>query len=235
MNLQNLIFDTVKNFSPLAFILVFLGAALLSLGSCTIIRIPIVLGYVTGLSVSRRDSVITLLGFSLGLTLSYTLLGVLFGIGAKFITVAVNVSTVFYLVAGILLLLIGLYLLGFIPKFSPGHLKCNAPKTKFKKMNFFTAFAFGIAFAFFEAPLCPCCGPLLLMLASIVFIKGKIIYALLIFLAYAIGQSLPIFIIGLSAGTLKFANQKLHLIEPYIQAISGALLFCAGIYLLWMA
>ena len=235
MGLQNLVLEAAGDFSLLAFLLVFLAAALLSLGSCTIVRVPIVLGYVTGFSSSRGESLLTLLGFVWGLIASYTLLGFSFGVGAKFIHLAVNVSTIFYLAAGIILLTIGFYLLGFIPGLAAAKISCSKPAVKLKKMNFFTALAFGIAFAFFEAPLCPCCGPLLLVLATSVLVKGKLIYALLIFFAYAAGQSLPIFAIGVFAGVLKFSLGRLHEIEPYIQAFSGTLLFCAGLYLIWMA
>ncbi len=235
MSIQTLIVDSVNNFSFITFLIVFSAAALLSFSSCTMIRIPIVLGYVTGISTSRKGAFLILLGFVSGLIISYTCLGVLLGIGAKFVRAAIDISVSFYMVSGIFLLFIGFFLLGLIPKLKSVNLQCVLDKPKFKKMNFFTALIFGIVFAFFEAPLCPCCGPILLIISTMVFVKGKIIYALLIFLTYAAGQSFPIFIIGLSAGAFKHAVRKTNFIDVYIKAISGTLLFCIGLYLVWVA
>lgn len=235
MNIQNLIIQTLKEGSLFAFLFVFLGAALLSFSSCTLIRIPIVLGYIGGISSSKKTSFNILLGFVMGLVITYTSLGILLGLGAHFLYTSVRLTTYFYFACGLLLLVIGLALLGFLPFLNLSRIRCKIKQKEFKKVNFFTALILGIIFAFFEAPVCPCCGPMLLVIASLVFVKGKISYAILIFFIYALGQSLPIFLIGLSGGVLKFALPHLETLEAYVQAISGTLLFCVGIYFLWIA
>ena len=235
MDIQNLIISTVKAGSCLTFLLVFLIAFFSSFSSCTLVRIPIVLGYIGGISSSRRNSFFILLGFVLGLIITYTSLGIIFGLGIKFLCSSVKLTTYFYSICGVVLLIVGLGLLGFIPFLNLSHLSCKIKQGKNKKINFFTALFLGIVFAFFEAPVCPCCGPALLIIASLVLIKGNFFYALSIFFTYALGQSFPIFLIGLFGGILKFSLPYRETIEVYIQAISGTLLFCIGVYFIWIA
>ena len=46
--MREAILDAIQNFSWITYFLVFFGAAVLSLGSCTLARIPVVVGYVGG-------------------------------------------------------------------------------------------------------------------------------------------------------------------------------------------
>jgi len=234
MNIQNLIIHTVKEGSPLTFFLVFLGAGLLSLSSCTLVRVPVVLGYIGGVSSSKKASFFILSGFIGGLVIAYTFLGIILGLGIHFLYTSIRITTYFYFISGLLLVGIGLALLDFLPFFNFSQTRCRLRQKDFKKVNFFTALFFGIIFAFFEAPVCPCCGPVLLIIASLVFIRGNLFYALSIFLTYALGQSFPIFLIGLFGSILRFTLPHMETLETYIQAISGTLLFCLGVYLLWI-
>ena len=235
MNIQLHILHSLNHFSLLSFFIILFGASVLSLSSCTIARIPIVLGFMGGISKNKRQSVVILSGFTLGLILSYTALGVIFGLFSQLVNKFATASVVFYYLAGGTLFLFGLYLLGFLPRIGKQELHCSYTPSSSKNYSFFGALFFGISFAFFEAPVCPCCGPVLLLLASATFTQAKFLFGLLVFFIYALGQSLPIFIIGLSADMFKFSLEKVHRIEPYIQAIAGVVLVCFGAYLLWLA
>ena len=234
MDIQNLIINEIKDSSPLIFPVIFFGAALLSLTSCSLLRIPIALGFISGVSTSRKNSLFLLSGFIAGSVLTYTCLGVLLGIGSRLLLLNVNTTTWVYMTLGIFLAFFGLYLLGFIPKLKPSS-KCMHHTHKSGKCTIFTSFLFGASFSFFEAPSCPCCGPVLLLIATTIFVTKNIIFSLLIFMTYALGQNLPMFLLGLSAGAWKFMTKKFIIREAYIISISGTLLFCMGIYLLWIA
>jgi cytochrome c-type biogenesis protein len=215
----------------LPYILVFFSAALLSLGSCTLIRIPIVMGYMGGFADSRRKAFRLLLGFIMGIIISYTLLGFLLGKIAGFISKSVHLSYYFYIMAGIILISLGLNLLDLLPfKFLSS--KCKAPVRG--KASFWGAVILGFIFAFFEAPVCPCCGPMLLLISTNVLTTGKFGYALGIFITYSIGQSLPLLILGLSATAFQYV-EKFHHLEEYIKLGAGTVLFYFGIYLIWLA
>lgn len=218
---------------PLSYLIIFIGAAILSLSSCTIVRVPIVIGYISGTASNRREGLSSLMGFVSGLILTYTILGVILGIAAGFISKSIRLSSYFYRIAGGILLLLGLYLLDFLPL--KKILKCESGISKgLKGMSFLGALFFGITFAFFEAPVCPCCGPILFLIATKAIASANFIYALSIFLTYALGQSLPIFLIGLSTTFLKFIEGWTCAMEGYVKALAGVLLFYIGVYLIWI-
>jgi len=68
-----------------------------------------------GISSSKKTSFNILLGFVIGLVITYTSLGILLGLGAHFIYTSLRLTTYFYFACGLLLLIIGLALLGFLP------------------------------------------------------------------------------------------------------------------------
>ncbi|MFA5148007.1 MAG: cytochrome c biogenesis protein CcdA [Candidatus Omnitrophota bacterium] len=215
--------QTVITKSPfLAIFVVFLAGFIASLSSCTLIRIPIVFGYVSGAAGSRKHSLLLSLCLASGLIVSYTLLGILL-IFLKNITFdLVRLSRYVYLALGIILLIAGFFYAGLIT-FGDMHASCGI-NNKFKKTGFVGAFIFGVMFAFLEMPACPCCASVLFVIASVAGICNSWVYSFVIFLCFAIGQSLPIFLIGSSANLVKTLAPKVERAERYIQFISGAIL-----------
>ena len=63
-----------------AIFVVFWAGAFASLSSCTLVRIPIVLGYMSGTTDSKSKSILLTLLFVSGLVFSYTIFGILLGI-----------------------------------------------------------------------------------------------------------------------------------------------------------
>ncbi len=234
MNISQILLSSVKHISPLTFILAFAGGFILSFSSCTLVRIPVILGFMGGATRSRQDSIKILTGFCSGLVISYTLLGIAFGLFSWIINRFPQISVFFYYGGGITLFVLGLYLLGFIPHWHKKNL-CVYSSPRPLRLTFWGALIFGVTFAFLEAPVCPCCGPALLVLATATFTQAKFISGILLFFTYALGQSTPIFTIGLSASLLKFSLKNLSRIESYIELIAGVILVYFGIYLLLLA
>ena len=259
MDVRTILFNAIENLSPFTFLIIFIGTALLSLTSCSLIRIPIVLGFTSGMSTSRKDTLRMLSGFVIGSALTYTCLGILLGMGGKFLVINIEMTVYFYIISGIFLLLLGAYLLGFIPKFKPSlknhcitthHSKKINPFDKprstarglltvdtehRRNINFLSSFMFGISFSFLEAPACPCCGPILLLLGTTVIARGEFLFAAGVFLSYAFGQNLPVIIACLSTESWRSITQRVPNGRVYSQIIAGTLLFCIGLYLIWMA
>ena len=63
----------------MAVFVVFWAGALASLSSCTLVRIPVVLGYMSGTTDSKGKSILMTLLFISGLIFSYTIFGVMLG------------------------------------------------------------------------------------------------------------------------------------------------------------
>ena len=98
-----------------------------------------------------------------------------------------------------------------------------------------SAFIFGVLFAFLEMPACPCCGAVLLLIASLIAIKGSLLYSGIVFFSFALGQSLPILVIGFSTSLLKNLLPKTQHLEGIISFCVGNILIVSGIFLVTLS
>lgn len=220
--------------SPIiAVFVVFWAGAFASLSSCTIVRVPVVLGYVSGAADSKHKSILLTLLFVLGLTISYTIFGILLGITGSLAHSFIRINKHIFWFLGIALFVIGLFVSGLI------NLKSFSTrfklKDRFKSVTPLGALLFGIVFASLEMPTCPCCGSLLLLIAGIVVAKNLSVYSVLIFISFALGQSFPILAIGLSTSLVKtdlidYLKPKVHKLENYVRFAAGNILMAFGIY-----
>ena len=136
-----------------------------------------VLGIVSGAAESKRKAFFMSLFFSLGLMVSYTLLGIAFGLASNFAVKLVTWSKYIFFASGILLFLLGVIISGLIKtKYMQ---KCRSINNRFQRFGLAGIFLFGILFALVEIPGCPCCGSVLLIIASIIAVKGSGIYGFL--------------------------------------------------------
>ena len=215
-------------------IAVFFAGAVASLSSCTIARLPVLLGLVSSTTESKHRGFLLSIAFSCGLIISYTAIGILFGTIAHIATRLVAISQCLYLILGFLLILGGLFFAGLVPAVSD---KIGANCGNFVKgvKSLPSAFTFGLFFAFLEMPACPCCGAVLLLIASLVAIKGSLLYSGLIFFSFSLGQSLPILIIGFSTSLLNHLLPKTKSLEGVISFFVGNILVVSGIFLLTLS
>lgn len=229
-------FDVQKVLSEwpfLAIFVVFLVGAIGSMSSCTLIRIPLIFGYIAGHSDSKRKGIILIIFFVLGLILSYTILGIFLGLLGQLTSQMINFSKYLFWILGALLIIVGLIISGLL-KIKLPIIQHNIGG-KFKVTGILGAFIFGVFLALVEMPTCPCCAPILMIIASTVFISGSYLYAIMAFISFAIGQSLPTLIIGTSTTLMKFLTPKLEKFEPVIKLVAGNIIIAIGIYFVIIA
>jgi len=231
----NFIQNTIINGSlPAVLLVVAFAGAVASLSSCTIARLPVMWGYVAATSESKRKGFLLSVAFACGLITSYTIIGFLFGVITDFAGKLIQVSQYLYSVLGILLISVGLLFTGLLPTGKSWFNKhCDATIKQTK--NFHSAFIFGMLFAFLEMPACPCCGAVLMVIASLVVIKGSLFYSGLVFMGFAIGQSIPVLVIGFSTSILKHLAPRTERLENIISFIAGNILIVSGIFLIMIA
>jgi cytochrome c biogenesis protein CcdA len=217
----------------LAIFIVFIAGSIASLSSCTLVRIPVVFSYIVGYSNSRRRAIFLLIFFVLGLILSYTVLGILLGIAGNFASKLITTSKYIFWVLGGLLIIAGIFLSGLF-RLRSLHFHVHISE-KFKNTNLFGAFVFGIVLALLEMPSCPCCAPVLLIIASTVFVSGSYLYAILVFISFAIGQSIPTLLIGTSTALVKYLTPRIQKFETYIRLVAGNILIIIGVYFVIIA
>jgi thiol:disulfide interchange protein DsbD len=211
----------------------FAGAAA-SLSSCTIARLPVLLGLVSSTSQSKHRGFLLSIAFSCGLIISYTFIGILLGAVANIASKLVAISQYLYLFLGVLMILGGLFFAGLIQFGSEG-IRANCEKAVKGVKTLPSAFIFGLLFAFLEMPACPCCGAILLLIASLIAIKGSLLYSSLVFFTFALGQSFPILVIGFSTSILKHLLPKTQKLEKVISFCVGNILIVSGIFLVTLA
>jgi cytochrome c-type biogenesis protein len=233
-NIQKLISDT-----PLLIVsVVFVTGALTSISSSTIVRVPVALGFIAGATESKKKALFVTFLFIFGLVVACTVLGMFLGmVGRVAFTIIQCNKYIFYLL-GFLLFVFGLFVAGLLKiENLPSFLQF---RESLKHATFIRAFFFGTFFALAEMPTCPINAGLLLMLASLVVTHNLAQYSVLIFVSFALGQSLPVLAVALSAGSVKtdvimFLVMKIQRIEDHIDFIAGNMLITLGIYYLVIA
>ncbi|MBO5232306.1 MAG: sulfite exporter TauE/SafE family protein [Clostridia bacterium] len=198
----------------------FLEGIITFVSPCLLPMLPIYISYFAGGSEKNTKKVITnALGFILGFTAVFILLGALAGSFGRFLkeySVAVNIVT------GLIVIIFGLNYLGF---FKLNIFKgSNSAKTE--NLGFFSSALFGVVFSIGWTP---CVGAFLgsaLMLAAS---RGSVMEGIFMLLLYSLGLGIPFFVSAILIDKLKgaFAVIKKH--YKIINIISGTLLVTVGV------
>lgn len=233
-SLQDALLNALKSPSPLAYLLVFLGGIIVSLGSCTIIELPVLVGYIGGVGTSSKRRVFTLTFlFILGMLTTYLIIGVAIGLASISLGRMATGSTFLYIGVGGISLVLGMSMLGFLPVPTTG-LECLA-KLKRGKTDLLGAYLIGMAFIFFEAPTCPACAPALMLISGYMVTKGKVFVGVSLLMTYVLGQSIPLMAAGGMMGWLKELSQRFHRLGEYLRIASGIFLLLVALDLFWLA
>ena len=218
---------SLETASLLAFVLVFVGGVVTSLGPCNVATIPLIMGYVGGSSnLSRFRSFSLSLAFAIGLALTFMLLGVF----AALIGGLVGAATTwwYYLVAGGCFL-IGLNMLGVLQINLP--LAFGGFRERIGLKGIPGALALGLVSGLVASQ---CATPVLAAILTYVMAKGALLYGAGLLFVYALGRGVPVVLAGTFTGALK-SFQKLGRWSNVIEKVSGVIVIGVGLYFLWIA
>lgn len=198
----------------------FLEGIITFVSPCLLPMLPIYISYFAGGSEKNTKKVIAnALGFILGFTAVFILLGALAGSFGRFLkeySVAVNIVT------GLIVIIFGLNYLGF---FKLNIFKgSNSAKTE--NLGFFSSALFGVVFSIGWTP---CVGAFLgsaLMLAAS---RGSVMEGIIMLLLYSLGLGIPFFVSAILIDKLKGAFTVIKKHYKIINIISGALLVTVGV------
>jgi len=217
--------ELVQTQGWLAFPACFLGGVISSASPCVLAMIPLIIGYVGGYAEGSQKKVIQYsLMFTLGLTITFTVLGIIAGaLGSLFGDVGIFWNYILPPVA----ILLGLYLLfsdklnlniGLSQRFLP------------KKKALLGAFLIGL---FFGIVASPCATPVLAVILTFAATKQNIGYSGGLLLAYALGHWVLVLGAGISAGFAQkvLASKGIANFSSYSKNIAGVILIGVGIYL----
>lgn len=218
-NIQHII----QNQHGLAFVAVFIGGIISAASPCVLAAIPLVIGYVGGYSEgSKKKAALYSLIFVLGLSLTFTLLGVAASVMGQFLGF---MGKWLYLGLAVIAILMGLQLMGILS------LPLPFQKTRMvKSKGLWGAFFLGLLTGTVSSP---CATPVLAVILAYVSTQGDILYGGSLLFAYAIGHCALIFIAGLSVGLTEsiVGSKGVKNFSLYSKKASGVVLALYGIYI----
>ncbi len=205
---------------------VFLAGILTSFAPCSLSNVPLIIAYVGGTKEREtKKSLYLSLIFSLGSSITFTVLGVIASLLGKIISL--GSTSWLYIVMGILMVMMALQVLEvftFIPS--------TYAQTKNKKKGYIGAFITGILGGFFSSP---CATPVLIVILALVAEKGSIIGGIGLLLLYSIGHSFLVIISGTFMGLTKSItyNKKYGILSQFFKIITGIAIMIIGFYFVY--
>ncbi len=204
------------------------GIASILLSPCHLTSIPLIVGYIDsqGRMKTGRAALIAAL-FSSGILITIAIIGIITGLAGRMMG---DIGQWGNVIVAVLMIIIGLYLLGFIPL---PFLDKGINQPGMKRKGLFAAFLLGL---FFGLALGPCTFAYMAPMLGVAFTvaASDIMYAVALVSAYAVGHCLVIII----AGT--FTEVVNHLLKwnenskgaIVLKKACGLLVVVAGIYML---
>lgn len=206
--------------------LVFVEGLVSFLSPCVLPIIPIYMGYLAGNSNEKRNSnkkvLLFTISFIFGILLAIFLMNASINLLHSFLK---EHMTLFVRIGGILIVLLGIYQLGFI--------KINFLQRTFRfslktdnKMNVMVAFIMGFTFSFAWTP---CIGPALSSILLLAASSGDFWYSNFLMIIYAFGFTLPFLVLGLFTNkALNWLNSHRDIVK-YTTKIGAVILIIFGL------
>jgi cytochrome c-type biogenesis protein len=199
----------------------FVGGALTAMNPCVIVMVPLLIGFIGGMEeeMTAWKSFLFTLVFILGFSVE---LAVLFTVGlaaAPFLQ-----SEYMVYVVALICIVLGLHFMDIF------HIQLPISQDKMPKYTGFVgATLFGFMFGLISLP---CTGPALLLIVSIIPVKGPVFGGVMM-LCYGVGHCLLILAVGTSAGAAKhlISSTRIHSANRLVKKAAGALLAGVGVYI----
>jgi len=199
-----------------------IGGITTAANPCVIAMVPLMVAFVAGQTDNRSTlrSLVLSLTFAAGLTITFSILFM-----ATWATTSILRASWWGYVASAVCLLMGLHLLGLLD------IRIPAPKTVTpSQRGLVGALLLGMLFGLVSLP---CAGPILIVLLSIIPLKGTA-YGATLLAAYSIGHCVLILVAGTSMGAAQqiIASKGLQKANTWIKRLAGVLVLGVGIVLL---
>ncbi len=196
-----------------------------SITPCALSQVPLVLGYV-GKEASPGKAFRLSLVYALGTAVTFTA----FGIAAALLgTLIGNAGRWWYLVLGILMVLMALQMWGIINVIPSTYLAAMN-----RRRGYIGALAAGVLGGIFSSP---CSTPVLVVLLSIAATEGEVIRGGFLLLLYSIGCTALAVVLGSSPALIRKLGSKssFRTAGKVLNAVLGIIVLAIGLYMLYLA
>lgn len=198
----------------------FLEGIITFISPCLLPMIPLYISYFAGgKERNTKKTVKNALGFILGFTIVFVLMGALAGTFGRLLN---EYKTIVDIVTGLIVIFFGLNFLGVFKL----NLFKGAKKVKTDNLGFFSSLVFGFVFSIGWTP---CVGAFLgsaLMLAAS---QGHVIEGIVMLLLYSLGLGIPFFVSAILIDKLRGAFTFIKKHYKVINTVCGCLLVVIGL------
>ena len=215
-------------------ITVFLEGILSFFSPCVLPLVPLYMGYLSGgtlktnedgsIEYDRKKVIINTLFFVVGIGMAFFLLGLGISAAGRFFK---GNQLLFARIGGIIVVLFGLYQLGFMGESRILNKQLRLP-VQFEKMTMspITALIMGFVISFAWSP---CIGPVLSSVLIMAATSGSGLSGFTLIGVYTLGYAIPFILVGFFTTTLLSFLKKHRNVLRYSVKVGGALLVVMGI------
>ncbi len=221
--------DTIHQSPAIALVAVFLGGLLTASNPCVLVIIPLMMSLVAGQrggEVGPARAFAHSLAFILGLSITFTLLGVITALAG---TLYGDISPVWNWVVATVCLVMGLHLMGVLEFTLPTPVAFQ-PKTT----GVVGALLMGLLFGVVSTP---CAAPILVVLLTYLASgTASVPYGAVLLLTYALGHSVLILIAGTSMGLARklIESKRVTRASDILRRAGGVAVVCVGGYFAYL-
>lgn len=207
------------------FLIIFIEGVASFLSPCVLPMLPMYVSYFAGQDKDLKRTIINSLGFVLGFTIIFVLLGIFASTLGKLITAN---SRYINIIFGIIIIIFGMHYMGILNIKILNKSK-GIQKNK-DKLSFFSAIVFGMIFSICWTP---CVGVFLSSALMMSATSENILKGGLMLFIYSIGLGIPFVLTSIFLEKLKntFNNIKKH--YSIINKIAGVILILSGIIIIF--
>ncbi len=198
--------------------------------SCNFAVIGLVAGYTgtVGATSKSRQVIFSSLFFLIGTVVSLAIIGGIIGYAGHLINA--SLGRYWKVAAGLISIIFGLYTIGLFPFKIPG----ISLSRKENKGGIISAIIFGLLVGGLSSALSMCCNPIFPIVLAASFIKGSMLWGMLMLITFALGFGLPLAaaMIGLGLGIGKVST-LMNKFGNVIKYAGGITLLIIGFYFLF--
>lgn len=197
--------------------------------ACNFSIIAIVAGYSGTLGASGKTKVIigNSLLFLMGMLISMSVIGGIIGYASELIST--SFGNYWKIAAGITAILFGLFTMDLLP-FKIPSINIRSPR---QKSGILSSVIFGLTIGGLTLASGTCCNPVFPVILAVSFVKGSLIWGMLLLFVYALGYDATFTAImigiGLGFGKTTRSYTKVGIVLKYV---GGIILLVVGFYLL---